>query len=209
MVYFSQRIEKGYYSHERTLFCHYSQNKRQIPYINPWLPRLESISTATMPFFQASVFQSTQPDHDRRFHFKDPHNSQPGWVWGTVALPDTIGVATGEIDISYHICEAVVAGLVSWGDRAMHGLGNYCISFPIKVETPEQNLERLTDQVQDAAMWWLRLVRDKSVSIDKHMLFQARQPPPDRDDQLLDAPLHWERPKYTVPNPWSAVTVLQ
>ncbi|KZN83527.1 hypothetical protein EN45_106260 [Penicillium chrysogenum] len=123
-----------------------------------------------MPFFQASVFQSTQPDHDRRFHFKDPHNSQPGWVWGTVALPDTIGVAT---------------------------------------ETPEQNLERLTDQVQDAAMWWLRLVRDKSVSIDKHMLFQARQPPPDRDDQLLDAPLHWERPKYTVPNPWSAVTVLQ
>ncbi|CAP92896.1 hypothetical protein PCH_Pc16g02260 [Penicillium rubens Wisconsin 54-1255] len=148
-----------------------------------------------MPFFQASVFQSTQPDHDRRFHFKDPHNSQPGWVWGTVALPDTIGVAT--------------AGLVSWGDRATHGLGNYCISFPIKVETPEQNLERLTDQVQDAAMWWLRLVRDKSVSIDKHMLFQARQPPPDRDDQLLDAPLHWERPKYTVPNPWSAVTVLQ
>ncbi|KAJ5286146.1 hypothetical protein N7524_001452 [Penicillium chrysogenum] len=140
---------------------------------------------------------------------RTPHNSQPGWVWGTVTLPDTIGVATGEIDISYHICEAVVAGLVSWGDRAMHGLGNYCISFPIKVETPEQNLERLTDQVQDAAMWWLRLVRDKTVSIDKHMLFQARQPPPDRDDQLLDAPLHWERPKYTVPNPWSAVTVLQ
>ncbi|OQE77434.1 hypothetical protein PENNAL_c0062G09692 [Penicillium nalgiovense] len=144
-----------------------------------------------MPSYQASVFQSSQLEHGRRFHFKDPHNSQPGWVWGTVTLPDTIGVRTDEKEIIFHICEAVVAGLVSWGDRAMHGLRNYCISFPIKVETPEQDLERLLDQVEVAALWW------------------ARQPPPNREDQLLDVPLHWNRPKYTVLNPWSAVTVLR
>jgi hypothetical protein len=120
-----------------------------------------------------------------------------------------MGVATDEKEIILHICEDVVAGLVCWGDRAMYGLGNYCISFPIKVEIPEQSLERLMDQVQDAAMWWVRLIRAETVSIDKHMLFQARQPPPDREDQLLDVPLHWKRPKYTVLNPWSAVTVLR
>ncbi|OQE14302.1 hypothetical protein PENFLA_c039G05408 [Penicillium flavigenum] len=141
-----------------------------------------------MPSYQASVFQSSQLEHGRRFHFKDPHNSQSGWVWGTVTFPDTMGVATDEKEIILHICEAVVAGLV---------------------ETPEQNLERLMDQIQDAAMWWVRLIRAETVSIDKHMLFQARQPPPDRDDQLLDVPLHWKRPKYTVLNPWSAVTVLR
>ncbi|CAG7963367.1 unnamed protein product [Penicillium nalgiovense] len=162
-----------------------------------------------MPSYQASVFQSSQLEHGRRFHFKDPHNSQPGWVWGTVTLPDTIGVRTDEKEIIFHICEAVVAGLVSWGDRAMHGLRNYCISFPIKVETPEQDLERLLDQVEVAALWWVSLVRSETVSIDRHMLFQARQPPPNREDQLLDVPLHWNRPKYTVLNPWSAVTVLR
>ncbi|CAG8885804.1 unnamed protein product [Penicillium egyptiacum] len=161
-----------------------------------------------MPSYQASVFQSSQLEHGRRFHFRDPHNSQPGWIWGTVTLPDTMGVGTDDREIILHICDTIAAGLVSWGYRAMHGLGNYSVSFPIKVETPEQNLERLMALIDYAALWWVSFIRDGNVSIDKHMLFRARQPPPDRDDQLLEVPLHWDKPKYTVLNPWSAITVL-
>lgn len=162
-----------------------------------------------MPFSQASIFQSSQLEHGRRFHFRDPHNSQAGWCWGTVALPDTMGTGTSDLEIILHICDTIAAGLVTWGDSAMHDLGKYCVSFPIKLETPEQDLERLMLQVEYAALWWMSLLRAETVSIDKHMLFRARQPPSYPEDQLLDAPLHWDKPKYTVQNPWSAVTVLR
>ncbi|KAJ5799182.1 uncharacterized protein N7518_001250 [Penicillium psychrosexuale] len=162
-----------------------------------------------MPFLQASVFQSSQLEHGHRFHFKDPHNSQPGWLWGTVTLPDTMGLGTSDKEIIVHICETIAAGLVTWGDSAMHGLGKYCISFPIKLETPRQDLKRLMIQVEYAALWWVSFIRAETVSIDKHMLFRARQPPRDREDQLLDVPFHWDKPDYTALNPWSVVTVLR
>ncbi|CAI7592136.1 unnamed protein product [Penicillium viridicatum] len=153
-----------------------------------------------MPIFQPSVFQSSQFEHGHRFHFKDPHNSQPGWIWGNVALPDTMGMDTSDLEI---------INLVGWSDTAQHGLGKYCVSFPIQMETPLQDKKRLMFQVEYVALWWVKLVRAGTVSIDKHFLFRARQAPEYPEDRLLDAPLHWRKPEYTVLNPWSAVTVLR
>lgn len=126
-----------------------------------------------------------------------------------MTLPDTMGLGTSDKEIIVHICETIAAGLVTWSDSAMHGLGKYCISFPIKLETPKQDLKRLMIQVEYAALWWVSFIRAETVSIDKHMLFRARQPPPDREDQLLDVPFHWDKPDYTALNPWSVVTVLR
>ncbi|CAI7582998.1 unnamed protein product [Penicillium glandicola] len=163
--------------------------------------------TTRMPHFQASVFQSSQLEHSHRFHFKDPHNSQPGWIWGTVALPKTMGIGTSDKEIIVHICETIHRGFVTWSGSSMHGLGKTCVSFAIKLETPQQDLKTLMIQLEYAALWWVDFICAESVSIDKHMLFRARQPPPDREDQLLDMPLYWDKPSAV--NLWSSVTVLK
>ncbi|KAF7520158.1 hypothetical protein PCG10_009340 [Penicillium crustosum] len=162
-----------------------------------------------MPNFQPSIFQSSQLEHGHRFHFKDPHNSQPGWIWGNVALPPTMGMDTSDLEIIVHVCNTIAENLVGWSDTAQHGLGKYCVSFPIQMESPQQDKKRLMFQVEYAALWWVNLVRAGTVSIDKHFLFRARQPPVYPEDRLLDTPLHWRKPEYMVLNPWSVVTVSQ
>lgn len=120
-----------------------------------------------------------------------------------------MGVNTSDLEIIVHICDTIAEKLVGWSDTAQHGLGKNCVSFPIQLETPLQDKKRLMFQVDYAALWWVNRVHDGTVSIDKHFLFRARQPPVYPEDRLLDVPLHWRKPEYTVLNPWSMVTVLQ
>ncbi|KAJ5827712.1 hypothetical protein N7447_004475 [Penicillium robsamsonii] len=162
-----------------------------------------------MPFYQASVFQSSQLEHGTRFHFRDPHNSQPGWIWGNVALPNTMSIATDDREIAIHIVETIQAGLVTWTTDALHGRGHMCVSFPIKIETPEQDAEMLRIQIQIVALWYVKFINLESISIDKHMVFLSREEPSEREDQLLIEPAHWGKPVYAVVNPWSATTELQ
>ncbi|KAJ5359926.1 hypothetical protein N7517_009117 [Penicillium concentricum] len=162
-----------------------------------------------MPFYQASVFQSSQLEHGTRFHFRDPHNSQLGWIWGNVALPDTMSIATDDREIIVHTRETIKAGLVTWTTNALHGLGNMCISFPIKIEVPDQGAEILMLQVEIVALWYEELIAQGIISIDKHMLFLSREGPSEREDQLLVEPVHWNKPQCAVANPWSAPPEVQ
>ncbi|KAJ5185967.1 hypothetical protein N7472_010807 [Penicillium cf. griseofulvum] len=141
-----------------------------------------------MPFYQPSIFQSSQLEHGRRFHFRDPHNSQLGWIWATVTLPDTMGIGTSDKEIICHICETIAAGLV---------------------KTPEQDLDTLMFQVEDAALWYVRFICAETITIDKEMLFLSRQPPSDRESQLLIEPLYWDKPDHAIANPWSTATKLR
>ncbi|OQE38018.1 hypothetical protein PENCOP_c009G01302 [Penicillium coprophilum] len=162
-----------------------------------------------MPYYQASVFQSSQLEHGTRFHFRDPHDSQPGWIWGTIALPDTMDLATTDREIIMHIWESINAGLVNWGSSAMHGLGIRCISFPIQLDTPRQCLDMLMLQIQSVALWYVEYIVMNVITIDKGMLFMFCEGPPEREDQLLIEPLHWGKPGYAVADPWSTTTELQ
>ncbi|KAJ5159169.1 uncharacterized protein N7500_008820 [Penicillium coprophilum] len=153
-----------------------------------------------MPYYQASVFQSNQLEHGTRFHFRDPHDSQPGWIWGTIALPDTMDLATNDKDIIMHIWESIEAGLVNWGNSAMHGLG---------IRHPRQGLDLLMLQIQSVALWYAEYIIMGSITIDKGMLFMFCEGPPEREDQLLIEPLHWGKPEYAVANPWCTTTELQ
>ncbi|KAJ5494724.1 hypothetical protein N7463_010811 [Penicillium fimorum] len=162
-----------------------------------------------MPFYQASVFQSSQLEHGTRFHFRDPHNSQLGWIWGNVTLPDTMSIATDDREVIIHIAETIEAGLVTWTIDALHGLGNMCVSFPIRIETPEQAAEVLMLQIQIVALWYVEFINLGIISIDKHMVFLSREGPSEREDQLLVEPAHWDKPVYAAVNPWSATTELQ
>ncbi|KAJ5951398.1 uncharacterized protein N7479_009811 [Penicillium vulpinum] len=162
-----------------------------------------------MPYYQASVFQSSQLEHGRRFHFKEPHTSQGGWIWGSVTLPDTMDIHSDDREIIIHICNTIAAGLVTWGDRSLHGLGFNSVSFPIRIETPEQDLDELMFQVEYIALWWVPWIQSGTVTIDKHMLFVAKQPSSEREDQLLDIPLNWDQPEEMIADPWCAVTELR
>jgi hypothetical protein len=120
-----------------------------------------------------------------------------------------MGIGTSDKEIIYHICDTIAAGLVTWGYSARHGLGNMCVSFPIKIKTPEQDLDTLMSQVEDAALWYVGFICAETITIDKEMLFLSHQPPSDREDQLLIEPLNWYKPDHAIANPWSTVIKLR
>ncbi|KAJ5429146.1 hypothetical protein N7491_006162 [Penicillium cf. griseofulvum] len=87
-------------------------------------------------------------------------------------------------------------------------LGEYVCLIP-KVKTPEQDLDTLMFQVEDAALWYVRFICAETITIDKEMLFLSRQPPSDRESQLLIEPLYWDKPDHAIANPWSTATKLR
>ncbi|KAF4762236.1 hypothetical protein N7455_001447 [Penicillium solitum] len=87
-------------------------------------------------------------------------------------------------------------GQTTMTHQPLHGLGDHCISLPVKWNTPRQNLRTVRDQAAALASWWLVQIRENRVTIDQEMVFDNRTIGGSKN--MLDViPPEWEKPKYS------------
>ncbi|KAJ5772859.1 hypothetical protein N7457_007755 [Penicillium paradoxum] len=152
-----------------------------------------------MPVYQASAFKPA----NSRFHYKDPHNDQPGWSWVTVYIGENFNLESSAETIMMCVIQSIKDNEAVVTTHAMHGMGARCISLPIK-ETG-QDLAMFMVMAQAVALWWFEMISLERVTLDLHMIFQAQEPPTDSDYDLLDVLPSWNKPEYSCLNLWDEV----
>jgi hypothetical protein len=88
------------------------------------------------------------------------------------------------------------AGQTAMTHQPLHGLGDHCISLPVKWNVPRQNIRTVRDQAAVLASWWFVQINQKRVTIDQQMVFDSRAT--GGFEKLLDVtPPEWEKPAYS------------
>ncbi|KAJ5189279.1 hypothetical protein N7491_005607 [Penicillium cf. griseofulvum] len=140
---------------------------------------------------QASPFVTS------KHHIPDPHDDGEGYCWVSVILPPEARNGThSDEEIMLFVIKKCKAGQTTMTHQPLHGLGDHCISLPVKWNTPRQNLRTVRDQAAVLASWWFVQINQKRVTIDQQMIFDSR--PIGGFKKLSDVvPPKWEKPEYS------------
>ncbi|KAJ6139099.1 hypothetical protein N7471_005585 [Penicillium samsonianum] len=92
----------------------------------------------------------------RKHHIPDPRDDGKGYCWVSVILvPDARSGTHSDDPIMLFVIRKCKAGQTAMTHQPLHGLGDHCISLPVKWNTPRQNLPTVRDQAAALASWWL------------------------------------------------------
>lgn len=147
-------------------------------------------------FGQPSVFKSGSR------HFADRSNMDD-CKWITVKLPDTlVGRKTTDAQIMDYVKRTIANFLanerfpgVTIDTVAQHCRGRRCISLPIKIEEVEKSPAKFLRQAAALAGWWLDHIEKGRVTLDKNMIFTAKDWI-SLSEPLLDVPAEWKKPAF-------------
>lgn len=144
--------------------------------------------------FQPSVFQNPEGKN-----FADPRSDRSDYYWVTVFLPE-------HIDPKWHTDEEIMEyalkmfrhGRCAIHEKAMHGLGQRCISLPIKrndKDTPLPDFSQAGSThpdvllVVDLAAYWHELIWTNKIILDKDLIFVAKRGKAMRIEDMMDVGL--------------------
>lgn len=130
--------------------------------------------------FQPSVFQNPEGRN-----FADPHSDRRDYYWATVFLPENIDPKwhTDE-QIMEYVLKMIRCGCCTIHEKAMHGLGQRCISLPIKRNEKDAPLPSFSQVgsvdpdvllVVDLAAYWHELIWTNKIILDKDLIFVAKR----------------------------------
>jgi hypothetical protein len=145
--------------------------------------------------FQPSVFQTPEGKN-----FADPHSNRSDYYWVTVFLPENMvpRYRTDE-EIMAYVLKQIQQSRCSVHERAMYGLGERCISLPIKRDGEEAPLPDFSEPglahpdlllAVDLAAYWHELIWTKKIVLDKDLIFVAKCGKAARMEDMLDVGLH-------------------
>jgi hypothetical protein len=133
-------------------------------------------------------------------HLADPHDSANFW-WVTVFIPDYVSFGThGDPDIMKLICKLLSEpdSLIEIGEKALHGRGNSCISFPIKKTGHGQTRDVIINQASILTDWWWKMIwGDNELFLDQQMIFRVTNGVV--DEEMIEVPLDWNKPAFSCP----------
>ncbi|KAJ5383876.1 hypothetical protein N7517_001787 [Penicillium concentricum] len=132
----------------------------------------------------------------RKHHVPDPRDGE-GYCWVSVILsPEARNGTHSDAEIMLFVIQKCKAGQTALTHQPLHGLGDHCISLPVKWNTPRQNLRTVREQAAALASWWFVQIHQKRVTIDQEMTFDDRTTGGFKN--MLDViPPKWEKPKYS------------
>ncbi|KOS38559.1 hypothetical protein ACN38_g10619 [Penicillium nordicum] len=111
----------------------------------------------------------------RKHHIPDPCDDGEGYCWVSVILPPEARNGTHSDEaIMLFVARKCKDGQTALTHQPLHGLGDHCISLPVKWNTPRQNLRTVRDQAAALGSWWLVQIRENRVTIDQEILFDDR-----------------------------------
>ena len=140
---------------------------------------------------QASAFVT------RNHHIPDPRDDGEGYCWvSVILLPEAKNGTHSDEAIMLFVIQKCKYGQTALTHQPLHGLGDHCISLPVKWDTPRQDLRTVRDQAVALATWWLVQIRENRVTIDQKMVFDDRTI--EGFKNMLDmVPPEWEKPGYS------------
>ncbi|OQD70928.1 hypothetical protein PENPOL_c001G10259 [Penicillium polonicum] len=134
---------------------------------------------------QASVFMNG------RGRIADPHDDMPDYCWVTAHLPENMscdGQSDEEI-MNLVLCKIQIGNVII-GDSALHSLGCYCLSLPVKV-APGENTGDVLYYAETLAEWWLKQIRLGRACLDQYSIFEATWRSLEHTNSLEDVPHGW------------------
>ncbi|CAG7956219.1 unnamed protein product [Penicillium nalgiovense] len=133
----------------------------------------------------------------RNYHIPDPRDDGEGYCWvSVILLPEAKNGTHSDEAIMLFVIQKCKYGQTTMTHQLLHGLGDHCISLPVKWNTPRPDLRTVRDQAAALATWWLVQIRENRVTIDQKMVFDDRTTGEFKD--MLDViPLEWKKPGYS------------
>ncbi|KGO74724.1 hypothetical protein PITC_083330 [Penicillium italicum] len=133
----------------------------------------------------------------RKHYIPDPDDNGEGHCWvSVILLPDARNGTHSDEAIMLFVIQKCKDGQTAMTHQPLHGLGDHCISLPVKWDTPRQNLRKVQDQAAALASWWLVQIRENGVTIDQTMIFDSRNMSGFKT--MLDiVPPEWNKPEYS------------
>ncbi|CDM33968.1 unnamed protein product [Penicillium roqueforti FM164] len=131
---------------------------------------------------QASVFMND------RGRIADPHDDMPDYCWVTAHLPESMscGGQSDEEILNLVLCRIQIGNVII-GDCALHSLGFYCLSLPVK-GIPGENAGQVLSHAETLTEWWLKQVRLGRVCLDQYSIFEATARTLEHTNSLEDVP---------------------
>ncbi|OQE46402.1 hypothetical protein PENCOP_c001G07909 [Penicillium coprophilum] len=133
---------------------------------------------------QASVFMNG------RGRIADPHDDVPDFCWVTVHLPESMSCdrQSDEEIMNLILCKIQIGNVII-GDSALHSLGFYCLSLPVKGNPG--NTGEVLSYAETLTEWWLKQIRLGRVCLDQYSIFQATTRSLEHTNSLEDVPHRW------------------
>ncbi|KAJ5513505.1 hypothetical protein N7463_003057 [Penicillium fimorum] len=132
-----------------------------------------------------------------KHHIPDPRDDGEGYCWVSVILsPDARNGTNSDEEIMLFVIQMCKSGQTAMTHQPLHGLGDHCISLPVKWKIPRQNLRTVRDQAAALASWWFVQIHENRVTIDQKMIFDNRTA--EGFENMLDAiPPEWQKPGFS------------